>query len=42
MKKQLKLLVIALAASPAIMAQEIDSLAVDVQGEEAYTFTESQ
>lgn len=42
MKKQLKLLVIALAVSPAIMAQEIDSLAVDVQGEEAYTFTESQ
>ena len=42
MKKTLKLLVMALCAAPAAMAQEKDSLALDMQEEEAYTFTEAQ
>lgn len=38
----LKLLVTALCCSSALMAQEVDSLAIDLQEEQAYTFTETQ
>ena len=42
MKKKLKLLVTALALSPVALAQQADSLAIDMQSEQAYTFTEAQ
>ena len=43
MNKQLKLAVMALCISPAVMAQqEVDSVAVDIQEEQAFTFTEAQ
>lgn len=42
MNKKLKLAVIALCFSPAMMAQEVDSLATSMQDEQAFTFTESQ
>ena len=42
MDKMLKLLVTALCCSSALMAQEVDSLAIDLQEEQAYTFTETQ
>ena len=38
----LKLMVMALSLSPAAMAQQIDSLALDMQSEQAFTFTEAQ
>ena len=38
----LKLLVMALCCSTAVMAQDIDSLATDMQQEQAITFTEAQ
>ncbi len=42
MNKKLKLVVMALSLSPALMAQEVDSLALDNQSEQAFTFTEAQ
>ena len=42
MKKKLKLLVTALCLSPVAWAQQVDSLAIDMQSEQAYTFTEAQ
>jgi len=42
MEKKLKIAVIALCFAPALMAQEADSLAIDVQTEQAFTFTEAQ
>ncbi len=42
MNKKLKLAVIALCVSPAMMAQEVDSLAKAMQDEQAFTFTEAQ
>ena len=42
MNKTLKLAVMALCCSPVAMAQEIDSLARDLQEEQAFTFTEAQ
>ena len=42
MNKKLKLAVIALCCSPAVMAQEIDSLAQALQDEQTFTFTEAQ
>ena len=42
MKKKLKLLVTALCLSPAALAQQADSLAIDMQSEQAFTFTEAQ
>ncbi len=42
MNKKLKLLVMALALSPTVMAQESDSIAIDMQTEQAFTFTEAQ
>ncbi|UKK49240.1 TonB-dependent receptor [Prevotella sp. E9-3] len=42
MIKKLKLLVMALSLSPVLMAQEVDSLARDMQSEQAFTFTEAQ
>ena len=42
MKKKLKLLVMALCLSPVVMAQQIDSLAQDMQTEQAFTLTEAQ
>ena len=42
MNKTLKLAVMALCCSPAAMAQEVDSLARDLQEEQAFTFTEAQ
>jgi hypothetical protein len=42
MKKKLKLLVLAFCLSPIAMAQQVDSLAQDMQSEQAYTFTEAQ
>ena len=40
MNKKLKLVVMALCCTPAMMAQEVDSLGV--QEEQAFTFTEAQ
>ena len=42
MNKKLKLVVMALGLSPTVMAQEVDSLALDLQSEQAFTFTEAQ
>ncbi len=42
MNKKLTLAVMALCTTPALLAQEADSLAIDVQNEQAYTFTEAQ
>jgi hypothetical protein len=42
MSKKLKLLVMATCLSPAMMAQQADSLAIDMQTEQAFTFTEAQ
>ena len=42
MKKKLKLLVLAFCLSPIAMAQQVDSLAQDMQSEQAFTFTEAQ
>lgn len=42
MKKKLKLLVTALCLSPVVLAQQVDSLAIDMQSEQAFTFTEAQ
>ena len=42
MNKKLILAVTALCAAPTLMAQEVDNLAVDVQTEQAFTFTEAQ
>ena len=43
MNRKLKLAVMALCISPAMMAQqEVDSVAVDIQEEQAFTFTEAQ
>ena len=44
MNKKLKLVAIMLCLSPAVMAQqeEVDSLAQDMQTEQAFTFTEAQ
>ena len=42
MEKKLKLAVMALCCTPALWAQEVDSLAIDVQTEQAFTFTEAQ
>ncbi len=43
MEKKLKLAVMALCCAPALWAQDVvDSLAVDVQTEQAFTFTEAQ
>ena len=42
MNKKLKLLVMALSLSPVLMAQEVDSLAREIQSEQAFTFTEAQ
>ncbi len=42
MNKKLKLAVIAMCFSPAVMAQEVDSLAQSMQDEQTFTFTEAQ
>ncbi len=42
MNKTLKIAVMVLCFSPAAMAQEVDSLARDLQEEQAFTFTEAQ
>ena len=42
MEKKLKLTALALCLTPALWAQEVDSLAIDVQTEQAFTFTEAQ
>ena len=42
MDKKLLLAAMALCATSAIQAQEVDSLAIDVQSEQAFTFTEAQ
>ena len=42
MNKKLKLFVMVLVAAPTMHAQEADTLALDVKGEQAYTFTEAQ
>ena len=42
MRKKLKLVVLALSLSSAALAQEVDSVAIDMQDEQAYTFTEAQ
>lgn len=42
MNKKLKLFVMVLFAAPSLQAQETDSLVLDLQGEQAYTFTEAQ
>ncbi|MBQ9187662.1 MAG: TonB-dependent receptor [Prevotella sp.] len=41
-KKPILLAVIAICVAPDLRAQEVDSLAVDVQTEQAFTFTEAQ
>ena len=42
MDKKLLLAAMALCATSALQAQEVDSLAIDVQNEQAFTFTEAQ
>ena len=42
MNRKLILAAMALCAAPALWAQEVDSLALDVQNEQAFTFTEAQ
>ena len=42
MEKKLKLMMAALCLTPTLWAQEVDSLAIDVQTEQAFTFTEAQ
>ena len=42
MNKKLKLAVMAMCFSPAVMAQEVDSLAQSMQDEQTFTFTEAQ
>ena len=42
MNKKLILAATALCATTALQAQEVDSLAIDVQSEQAFTFTEAQ
>ncbi len=42
MRKKLNLMVMALCLSPVVLAQEADSLAIDLQSEQAFTFTEAQ
>ncbi|MBP5339403.1 MAG: TonB-dependent receptor [Prevotella sp.] len=42
MNRKLKLFVMVLFAAPTLQAQEADSLALDLQSEQAYTFTEAQ
>ena len=42
MNKKLKLVAMVLCVSPAAMAQEVDSVAIDLQREQAYTFSEAE
>ena len=42
MQKKLKLFVMALCIAPTLHAQEADSLSVEMQEEQAFTFTEAQ
>ena len=42
MQKKLKLFVMALCIAPTLHAQETDSLSVEMQEEQAFTFTEAQ
>jgi hypothetical protein len=42
MNKKLKLVAMVLCVSPAAMAQEVDSVAIDLRGEQAFTFSEAE
>ena len=41
MDKKLLLAAMVFCSTPALLAQEVDSLAIDVQSEQAFTFTEA-